>query len=974
MTPKPAGRLSPDLTGMTLGRFVIRARLGQGGMGEVYLADDTGLKRPVALKRISGGSRADERYRRRLWKEAQLASQLADPHIAAVFDVMEEEDELFVVMEYVEGQTLRRRLDRPLAIDEFLPIASQCVDALVAAHKAGILHGDVKPENIMLTPAGQVKILDFGIAHRLAPGDETTALALELPGTTAASEIETLEKGNLAGTLPYMAPELLEGKEPDARADIFSLGVVFYEALAGHNPFRARAFPVTYERVLHHDPPPLREVNLSVPAELDRIVAKMLAKAPAERYSSAADLAVDLMAFQRALSSPPTPPADREKVSSWPRSRRVAVVAGLACAAIAGFLIYYGLHPKRVFAERDWMLVTDFENRSGQPLFDETVSESLRDVLQQSRYVNVVPRSQAVEAASRTGRAGVTHLDENLGKEICQRENYRALLAGVIEKSAAGFQIKVRVVDPWKGEPVFTESAPLRSPEELYGAVDGLANRLRAHLGESLAQIEKESKPLARVTTPSLEALQRYSRAMTFYVATDYEHFIPLAKSAIELDPGFAMAHLYLARAYDWRGDEASAGKEMALARQNLDRVTERERYLILAADYSFQGLYEKAADQYRLLTELYPDDLEGYRGLAETSPWAGRAEEGLAAEKRAIKLDPNSAADRSSLILYLDRNNRFSEALSEFQAAQAKQTRSSRLHWGAGLAYLGQGNTQAARQEFELLRREGDPNENNLARLCLARVLIYEGRLREATESLRAGLVLSEKLHSETWIPVQRYLLAQVLLVRGNVAEARAEARRLTAASTDPLPEHELRRSGLMAVQLGDLNTARQRLRRLGELSAQRDSGYTHSCYYNLKGAVDLATGDAASSVESQQRAALFFASYETPSALGNTYAARKEWKSAAEAYQRYLEFKGEIIGNDSPAEWVLAHLTLARVLAKAGERNQALRFYDEFLRLWAHADPDLRALQEARVEREKLIAMIGVSEGQEKSFPGNR
>jgi len=286
----------------------------------------------------------------------------------------------------------------------------------------------------------------------------------------------------------------------------------------------------------------------------------------------------------------------------------------------------------------------------------------------------------------------------------------------------------------------------------------------------------------------------------------------------------------------------------------------------------------------------------------------------------------------------------------------------------------LGQGDTQAARQEFELLRKEGDPNENNLARLCLARVLMYEGHLRDATESLRAGLVLSEKLHSETWIPVQRYLLAQVLLARGKVTEARAELRQQSAPSTDPIQEHELRRSGLMAVQLGNLNTARQRLKRLAELSAQRDSGYTRSCYYNLKGAVDLAAGDVESSIESQQRAAVFFPSYEIPSALGNAFAAGKEWDSAAEAYQHYLEFKGEIFDDDSPSEWVLAHLALARVLARAGEANRALHFYDEFLRLWAHADPALRALQDAHVERAQLAATISVSRGQEKSAPGNR
>jgi len=892
--PEPASRITRDLSGTSVGRFLIRCKLGAGGMGEVYRAEDTKLKRTVALKRIAPHLRSNLRHRERFLHEAEYACRLNEPHIASIYDAFEDGGELFLVMEYVEGVTLRRRLEQPLKMDEFLSIAAQCVDALVAAHQAKILHGDVKPENIMLTPAGQVKILDFGIAHRIVGREDETTL-------------ETLEAGGFAGTLPYVSPEVLEEKESDARADIYSLGVVFYEALAARNPFRADGFLSTCERILHADPPPLREVNSAVPAELERIVAKMLAKNPAQRYSSAADLAVDLAALRRVSVSLGTRSPQRAEV--FPRIRsRLWVIAALSVsvfALIAATLAYRHFRAP-VLSQHATVLLADFENLTGEKLFDDTVTEAIRQSLNQSRYVRLVPRSEVLEAAQRMGRGNFSRLDAALGREICRRENYRALLTGRIEPAGSKYSLTVQVVEPVEGAPVLTQTATLGSTAQLYAAVDSLAKGLRKRMGESLAQISQSSEPLARVTTSSLEALQRYSRAMEFYAAADFENFLPLAKSAVELDPNFAMAHLYLARAYEWRGDQDNAERNMALARQNLDRVTERERYLILAYGYGFQGLYEKAAEQYRLLTEVYPDDLEGYRGLAETSPWAGRLEEGLAAVKHAVEIDPNSASDHSRLILYLDRSNRFSEALSDFRATQARQIRSPRLHWGAGLAYLGQGNTQAARQEFELLRKEGDPNENNLAQLYLARVLIYEGRLRDATESLRAGLVLSEKLHSDTWIPVQRYLLAQVLLTRGKVVEARAEVQRLTPASSDPLPEHELRRSGLLAVQLGDLSTARKRLKLLGDLNAQRDSGYTHSCYYNLKGAVDLGAGDVASSIESQQRAALFFPSYEIPSALGDAFVAGKKWDSAVEAYQRYLEFKGEIFDHDSPSAWV--------------------------------------------------------------------
>src|SRR2546427_5402536 len=278
-----------DLSGTIIGRFAIRELLGKGGMGEVYRASDLRLKREVALKRIAPHLRGDKRSRERLWKEAEWASRLSDPHIAAVHDVIDEENELFIVMEYVEGQTLRRRLAEPISIVEFLPIATECALALAAAHNAGIVHHDIKPENIMLTTSGQVKVLDFGVAKNLPSRPETSTLS-------------TLTCAEFAGTLNYMAPEAVREEESDSRADIFSLGIVFYEAIAGSNPFRAKSFLETSDRILHYDQLPLCELNPKLPAEFDRIVGKMLAKDPAQRYSTAADLAIDLRALERSLT------------------------------------------------------------------------------------------------------------------------------------------------------------------------------------------------------------------------------------------------------------------------------------------------------------------------------------------------------------------------------------------------------------------------------------------------------------------------------------------------------------------------------------------------------------------------------------------------------------------------------------------------------------------------------------------------
>jgi eukaryotic-like serine/threonine-protein kinase len=946
----------PDLSGTNVGRFAILALLGRGGMGEVYRAYDTKLKRPVALKRITRA--ADERYRRRLWAEAQYASRLNDARIAAVYDVLEEEGELFLVMEYVEGETLRRRFAQPMPIAEFLDIAVQCAEALAVAHGCGVLHRDIKPENIMMTPTKGAKILDFGVAARL-PSATVTSTQIDDRGDSA----------ELSGTLAYMAPEVLEERESDQRSDIFSLGVVFYEALAGRHPFLAKGFLATCTRILKENPAPLRGFNPRISPEFERIVSKMLAKNPAERYASAADLLVDLRALRRtqtlqtSFTTPtltPTPAASETRPQTEKKHRVLltgALVVAAACAVVAALV--YPRFAKPVLAAHEGMLVTDFENHSGEALFDDTVSESLRYALRESRYVYVLPRAQAVEAARRTGRTDVTHLDADLGRQICQRENCQVVLAGEINKAGAGYEIDVKVVDPWKGVAVLADSAPLRSPSELYEAVDGLGKRLRNHLGESLAQVEKQSTPLARVTTPSLEALQRYSAAVQRYAAGDIEGFLALAKNAVEIDPDFAMAHLYLARAYEQLGNEKASRGQLALARRGIDRVSERERYLIAAADYAAQGMEEKSLEQYRLLTELYPDDLEGYQGLATQSIWVGHPEDAIAAEKHILQFDPHSAVDHQRLILWLDHVNNFTDALTAYSAARAGGVTAPVLHWGAGLAHLGQDDTEGARREFGLLAQEGGDYEKALASLYSARVLMYEGHLREATEALRHGLLVDEKLHSETWTPVKRYLLGEVLLARRQTAEAQRETRRLAAMTTERNAE-ELRRTGIQAVAQGELPAARQLLNQLGKLNDSEDTGYTHSCYYNLKGAVELAEGKTQAAEDSQHRAAVFYPLFNAYYAEGEVYAAQHEWAKSAQSYRRYLDFKGEVIGEDSPSDWVLGNLRLARVLAQAGDTNQSLRYYDQFLRLWANADPELKVLREARTERAHMAQTI--------------
>ena len=928
-------------------------------MGEVYRAYDTKLKRLVALKRIV--SAPDDQYRERLWTEAQYASRLNDAHIAAVYDMFEEGNGIFLVMEYVEGQTLRQRLKEPISINKFLEIAVECAEGLAAAHKGGVLHHDIKPENIMLTSAEQVKMLDFGVARRLP---STSLLSTEIDYRS--------DRGKVSGTLAYMAPEVLEESQSDERSDIFSLGVIFYEGLAGRHPFLTKGFLATCNRILRENPVPLRKRNPRVPAEFERIVNKMLAKNPAERYVSAADLVVDLRALQRsqglvgALTQSPKGQNDgtpKENAKWWLRA--AGTLLGLVGLLALGNYLYRAIAAP-IFAPHDRMLVADFENHSGEPLFDETVGELLGHELQQSRYLNIVPRTEAVAAARLVGRQDVDHIDAALGEEICQRGNYRVLLTGDVVKAGSGYEIYVKVVDPKQGAVVFADKEGLQSTSELYVAVDELAKRLRNHLGESMAQIDQRSVPLAQVTTPSLEALKRYSAAMKKYSAGEIDGFLPLAKSAVEIDPSFAMAHLYLARAYYQLGNLNEFRGHMKLARAEINHVSERERFVILAVDYSAQSLEEESLEQYRLLIELYPDDIEGLEGLAEESAQMGKWLDAIGAEKHVLKLNPHSAVDYNRLILWLNHTNQFSTAIEAYSAAQTNGVKAAELHWGAGLAFLGGENAQKAREQFELLAREGGEYEKGLAAISSARVLIYQGRLREATDALNTGIVLAEKQHSDTWIPVYRYLLASVFVLRGRAAEARAESQRLSATALSRETEvEERRRAGLVALDVGNIAGAQAELSELTKLNETEDSAYTHSCYYNLKGAIELANHKPEDAEESQRRAAVYLPFFSAYEGMAGALEAQHKWKEAAQAYEHFLDFKGEVISDDSPAYWVVANLRLARVLAEGGEPKEALKYYDEFLRLWANADVDLPVLQKARAERARTFEALSSGPG---------
>ncbi|HTT24758.1 MAG TPA: protein kinase [Candidatus Sulfotelmatobacter sp.] len=931
--------LPEDLTGRKIGRFAIRSRLGAGGMGEVWYAEDTELKRPVALKRLSGKLGSSPLSHRRILREARRACALSSDHIAGIHDVVQEAGEFFLVMEYVEGVTLRRLLQQPISLDRFFEVATQCADALAAAHDQEIVHCDIKPENIMLTPDGRVKVLDFGLAKHLPLTDQSSTLD---------------RTGLFGGTPAYMSPEILREQLPDSRTDVFSLGIVFYEMLTQRNPFSSTGFVATSERILHENPTPVRFLNPAVPVAVEAIVMKTIAKDPGDRYANARDLLQDLR--QARSGAIPSKSAALRLLCPLRKVNRWHVGVGLLAVAAAISFTFWWTHRHRIIPERGWVLISDFDAAADQNIPDKAVGEALTISLQQSRYVNVFPRSRIYDVLQRMKKANVSRIDESLGREICERENLRLLLAGNIEHRGRVYQIAVRGIDPGQGIPLFTEFERFEGEDQFFDKADSLARKVRSHLGESVDRIEKSSRPLDRVTTSSLSALQLYSRARDAQYAGRDDEVESLLKGALQLDPDFAMAHLLLGQYYSavvGRNDHALA--EVQRAYQLRQSVSERELHRIEAHFYDLQERYEDKAQTLSVLVNLYPDDEEAHAELAQAYYDLGLLDKAILEARQALRLNPFHGPAYANLALYLARDNRPDEAIASAREGQQNGVSSPRMHWALGLAFLAKAMVPEARDEFQQIG-QGTAIDRDLQDLCVIVLDLYEGKLASARTELvrqtRAAPPQSGGLQA-----FRQYLLGRLYLVDGDSRQAGLQADLITQTPTSRSQANDLYHAGLLYAHAAQLAKARAVLHRLSELQKTVPSSSNQNDFHSLEGEILLVESlpleaEVAFSMPSQA-----FSTFISHTGLARAYQAEQRWNLAAEEWQRVLGKKGEILQSGFPFDLASAHLELARTYRQLGRRDLARQQYEEALHMWQHAD-EHPLLHEAKRELHDLAS----------------
>ena len=911
--------------------YQILSLLGSGGMGEVYLADDTRLGRKVAIKFLNDKYSKDQDLLNRFIQEAKAASALNHPNLITVYEIGEHDGSHYMAAEYIDGQTLRERMKERLTFDDALSIAVQTAEALSAAHQAGIVHRDIKPENIMIRPDGYVKVLDFGLAKLTEFSDSG--------GEDETKKLVKTNPGVVMGTVAYMSPEQARGKATDARSDVFSFGVVMYEMLTGKIPFTGETMTDTLASIISTEPQPVISLAPHLPRELQRIVQKTLKKKRDQRYQSTRDLLVDLKDLRDELrveakleqtAVPNRPSADSGKTSA----PRFSTSSGSGT--------------------RDSILLTEFENTTGEAIFDQTLKMALAFSLAQSPFLDIVPDSKVSQTLRLMGRSPNEKVSKELGEEICMRQNLKAFITGSITKFGEIYVLTLEAINARNNESLGREFEQVNSREDVLNALTRAAAGLRERLGESLSSIEKFNVPSESITTSSLEALKIFVLGREQIVNGRQFEAIPFYKKALELDPDFALAYTELAVVYR-NTDQWTLAAEMTRKAYELrESVSESEKLRITYYYHNFvNGELDKAIDTLELWRNTYPNFVVSYVSLSDSMERIGQSEKAVAFAREGIRIDPNYATIYMNMVESLVSLGRNEEAKETCKTAFERKLDGTYFHlFPLIVAFIE--NDRAAIDVN--LRWFAGRDDEHIAFDVQARAAAVKGQWRTAQDYSRRSVDLAT--HTNAREVAGKYAAEQAVRVvfwssgTGLPEKDDATLKSVLRAQTNKALSLEKGQIVVIttALALALAGQSDEASRLLNELLSDRpkDTLLKHLWAPTIKAALWFQAGKLKEAIEELEiterleKAGEFVPQYLR--GLANLKLGRNT--DAAREFDKILNNRGEA---PLSSLYPLAHLGKARATRDKSE-------YETFFEMWKDADKDMPALVAAKAEYEAL------------------